>query len=215
MADNRKPRTTPKGGEHRFTPSTEPHKHVEVSEKDLRPDQLEDLLLEGSDPHKSLVAAAKQCGFDQEVTQRLLDRLKSQFQPVLGEMRAVKTQEFLKALDDRAYRALMYMDDLALAKASAKDLAIIVGVMLEKRQLLRGEPTQILSVEDRHSMNELLPALLNEAQKRGMFVDVIEGMVDVTPRPAEDGPPNRAKMPLHTRLLKYKQGLKDDIGEPG
>ena len=198
----------------KYTAATHPKTMSKLKDVDLNPSELAELLEVGSEPHKSLVAAAKQCGFDEKVTQRMLDRIKSEFQPVLGEMRKVKTGEILKALEDRAYRALMYMDDYALAKSSAKDLAVIAGIMLEKRALLRGEPTQILSIEDRQNMNELLPALLQEAQKRGMFVDVIEGMVDVTPGSPEREYRPRAKMSLQDRRRKHIQTLKDDVGDP-
>ena len=192
----------------------EPKKNAPITNEDLAPHELADLLEAGSEPHKALITAARELGLDEKVTARMLERIKSQFQPVLSEMRAVKTTEILKALEDRAYRALLYMDDYALAKSSAKDLAVIAGIMLEKRALLRGEPTQILSVEDRTSMNELLPALLQEAQKRGMFVDVIDGMVDVTPGDADRDYRPRAKMSLADHRRKAEQGRKDEIGEP-
>ena len=202
----------------KYTDTTEPKVHVAIGEGktdgDISPDMLPELLEAGSDPHKSMIAAAKACGMDEEVTRRMLDRLKSEFQPVLGEMRKVKTTEILKALEDRAYRALMYMDDYALAKSSAKDLAVIAGIMLEKRALLRGEPTQILSIDDRSNMNELLPALLKEASKRGMFVDVIDGMVDVTPGSPEREYRPRSKMSLQDRGRKHRQAKKDDEGDP-
>lgn len=198
----------------KYTDTTEPKNHVPVTEKDLSPDLLPELLEAGSDPNKALVAAAKSCGLDEKVTRRMLARMQAEFQPVLGEMRKVKTTEMLKALEDRAYRALMYMDDYALAKSSAKDLAVIAGIMLEKRALLRGEPTQILSIDDRSNMNELLPALLQEASKRGMFVDVIDGMVDVTPGSPEREYRPRSKLSLQDRGRKFKQAKKDDMGDP-
>lgn len=192
----------------------EPQNNKPITTEELAPHELADLLEAGAEPHKALIAAAKQVGLDEKVTKRMLDRVKAEFQPVLSEMRAVKTTEILKMLEDRAFRALEYMDDYALAKSSAKDLAVIAGIMLEKRALLRGEPTQILSVEDRQSMKELLPALLQEAQKRGMFVDVINGMVDVTPGDPERAYRPRAKMSLADHRRKAAQKRKDEIGDP-
>ena len=200
----------------KYTRSTEPKKHVPVKleETDLAPHELADLLEAGSDPLKALMTAARQCGLDEKITRRMIDRMRSEFQPVLGEMRKVKTTEMVAALEDRAYRALMYMDDYNYAKASVKDLAIVAGIMLEKRALIRGEPTQILSIEDRSNMNELLSKLLQEAQKRGMFVDVIEGMVDVTPGDADRDYRPRTKMSLNDRKAKKAQQRRDDEGDP-
>jgi len=191
-----------------------PKNHTKVTDEDLRPDELEDLLVDGSEPYKALMTAAKQCGLDEKVTVRMIERIKAEFQPVLGELREVKTQELRKLLDDRAHRALVHMDDKALEQASAKDLAIIAGIMLEKRALLRGEPTQIVSVDDRQNMQELLPALLQEAQKRGMFVDVIEGEVTVTPGDPEREYRPRTKMSLADHGRKAVQKKKDEIGDP-
>jgi hypothetical protein len=42
-----------------------------------------------------------------------------------------------------------------------------LGVMIEKRNLLRGEPTAIISDHERKKLHELLPALLEEAKRRG------------------------------------------------
>lgn len=41
------------------------------------------------------------------------------------------------------------------------------------RQLLRGEPTQIVSIDDRKTLNELVPALVKAAQRRGIIIDGI------------------------------------------
>ena len=199
----------------KFTRATEPHGHVPVTEKDLDPSQLADLLELGSDPITGFVKAAEQLGLSAVVTKRMLKRIKAEHQPVLSELQEVKTSQILKLLEDRAQRALLYMDDYALSKSSAKDLAVIAGIMLEKRALLRGEPTQILSIEDRNNMNELLPKLLQEAQKRGMFVDMIDGMVDVTPsqdRAREYRP--RGKTSLSDRKAKIAQARRDDEGDP-
>jgi hypothetical protein len=43
--------------------------------------------------------------------------------------------------------------------------------MIEKRQLLRGEPTQIISDAERKKLHELLPLAIAEAQRRGLTLD--------------------------------------------
>ena len=164
-------------------------------EEALTGEQLADVLLEGSKPFQSFIAAAKELGLKPGTTQRLVQRLRAQYQPVLSELRKFQKDEFLGLLEDRAHRALEYMDDYNLANANAKDLAIIVGILMEKRQLLRGEPTQILSIEERAGMGELIPRLLQEASRRGLSVGVyktIEGEVEVVTNPPE---PERATRP--------------------
>ena len=42
--------------------------------------------------------------------------------------------------------------------------------LIEKRQLLKGEPTQIISVDERKTLNQLLPLLIVEAQRRNVEI---------------------------------------------
>ncbi len=70
-------------------------------------------------------------------------------------------------------------------RASARDLAAISALMIDKRQLLRGEPTQIMRVEDFRKLDELGKVLHEEMERRGM-------LVDVTPEPVADAPAKNA-----------------------
>ena len=62
-------------------------------------------------------------------------------------MREFKKERVLELLGDRIERALSYLDDFAMSGASAKDLAIISGILIEKHQLLNDRPTGIMSHE--------------------------------------------------------------------
>ena len=190
-------------------------------EEGLTGEQLADVLLEGSKPFASFLAAAKELGLKTHTTQRLVQRLRAQYQPVLSELRKFQKDEFLGLLEDRAHRALEYMDDYTLANANAKDLAIIVGILMEKRQLLRGEPTQILSIEERAGMSDLIPKLLREAERRGLSVGVyktIDGEAEVVTNPPD---PVRAARPRSVAksygpelALRGEVRKKAESGEP-
>ena len=68
-----------------------------------------------------------------------------------------------------------------MAAASLKDLMAVHKSGVEVRQLLRGEPTQIVSIKEIRSLDEQAKALYAEMARRGL-------MVDVTPTEvAEDG----------------------------
>ena len=58
-----------------------------------------------------------------------------------------------------------------MAEASARDLMLGMSALVEKRQLLRGEPTQIISDLERKRLTELLPLLSFEMQRRGITYD--------------------------------------------
>lgn len=124
----------------------------------------------GFDP-VSFEAFCKQAGLPKPVTDGVLKRLKTRFAPVVGEIQRHTTKHFQDMIDDRIGRALGYLDDFALSAASAKDLAVTIGILIEKRALLRGEPTQILTVEERQNLNVLVSAVVQEATRRGITID--------------------------------------------
>ena len=57
-------------------------------------------------------------------------------------------------------------------RASVKDLAAVAGMMVDKRQLLRGEPTQVIKIQDIRKLDEMAKALHEEMERRGMLIDV-------------------------------------------
>lgn len=151
-----------------------------------KPAKGDDRRLEVSDP-KAAAAVIEQQAEDQffvisemayklglkpDTVQALVDRLRTRYQPVVAEIRKVTTRDLLSLMDERMRMALEYMTDGKMAEAGIKDLAIMFGILTEKRALLRGEPTQIVGVKERQNLTELLPALLQEAQRRGMTVDL-------------------------------------------
>jgi hypothetical protein len=95
-----------------------------------------------------------------------------QYDRVAPHVRAARTQEMLALTGWNALRVLASMTDRDIAKASLKDKAIAFGILTEKRQLLAGEPTQIVSFEERRKIPEMLLALSAELQRRGRTIDV-------------------------------------------
>ncbi len=81
---------------------------------------------------------------------------------------AVSDAELVSRLGKKQAQLLGYMDDFVMAKSSLKDLAGAFNVVTDKRQLLRGEATSIVKVEDRRKLNELGDALLKEMQRRDL-----------------------------------------------
>ena len=68
-----------------------------------------------------------------------------------------------------------------IKKSSVRERVTAISAFVEKRALLRGEPTQIVTHEQRQKLDDLLPELIKEAKRRGI---TIEGkMKDVTPKP--------------------------------
>jgi hypothetical protein len=98
-------------------------------------------------------------------------RIRQKYFGVVEATRSLKSGEIVDALNHRIDLALRYMDDKTMSEASFRDLALGTTAMIEKRQLLRGEPTSIISDADRMKLHELLPRAIAEAQRRGLTTE--------------------------------------------
>jgi hypothetical protein len=67
-----------------------------------------------------------------------------------------------------------------MAETKLKDLGVLLGITTEKLLLLEGQPTSIISHDDHRKMDEVLPALLKEIQRRGVKADLTERKVSLT-----------------------------------
>ena len=106
-------------------------------------------------------------------------------QPNCEPERAASDDELAVMFSDRARRALEYVDDLALASSSAKDLLISAGVATDKMKLLRGEATSVVRIEDDRKLDELAVMLHDEIQRRQNMIDVTPERVDESKEAAQ------------------------------
>ncbi len=168
---------------------------IEVTDPE-KAGELLALLTGPSEARLSEIAAA--CGLPSPVVSRFLEVMRTSYMAFNEEVREVTANEFLPLIDTRAKQALQFMTPEKMSKAGVRDLAFAFSVLMEKRQLLRGEPTQILSVDDRKQMSALMPFMLKEAQRRGMMAEVVtvdasevdepEPLAVVMPKTGEDIP---------------------------
>lgn len=115
--------------------------------------------------------ALKDAGIPGKSADAYIARLRRRYPGVLGASRALKTAEITDLLSTKIHMALTAMDEHVVQEASFRDLALGATAMIEKRQLLRGEPTQIISDADRKKLHELMPELMKEAGRRGITID--------------------------------------------
>ena len=129
-----------------------------------------------TDPLTSIRSAAKAAGLPQSTTRQLIKRLETRYRPLSDELKTFKTKELLEMIEDRMFRALHYLDDTVLAGSGARDLSVIIGVLFDKRQLLKDQPTNIYSFKEQRanaeSQAQLGAELLREAEARGMVTIV-------------------------------------------
>ena len=81
------------------------------------------------------------------------------------------TSTFLALTEERLWWAFKALDPSVIAGAPAKDLSTIISMLIEKRNLLRGEPTQIVRSEQRVDLERAAKLLMREAAKRGVTLD--------------------------------------------
>lgn len=85
---------------------------------------------------------------------------------------APDTKYFQDEIDKKLALALACMDQVTLAGASAADLTRFISMSIEKRALLRGEPTSIVRNEQRGGLDKLAALLLDEVKRRGFDLDM-------------------------------------------
>lgn len=139
---------------------TNPDKAVAILDAMTEPDKYDDLK-----------AALKACGLPPNVSDKMIHRLRVKYTGALTEVRNLKTQEILQMLGEKIHLGLQYLDDKVFSEATARDIMMGLSQLIEKRALLRGEPTSIISNDDRKKLSELLPALVAEGQRRGITMD--------------------------------------------
>lgn len=108
---------------------------------------------------------------DESLGKSKLDR---QFAKFVKGLRGVTSDVLLELLETGLLKALWRLanDDSVFARLNGKELGLLAGNLIERRQLLRGEPTKIISVEDRRHWDELSVALLQEVKRRGLDINL-------------------------------------------
>lgn len=140
--------------------------------EETRPEQAAELIaLVAENPGEAIKRLAEACGMPRETAAYLVNRLESRYQPVGEAVERVTTASLTKLIEEKLPLLLNAIDQKKVDDATLRDIAVAFGVLAEKRQLLKGEPTQILTYEERSNINDLLPAVLKEAKRRGMVVD--------------------------------------------
>lgn len=98
------------------------------------------------------------------------------------------TAYFQGAVDEALWRILRQLDDVKIGAMSGRELAAAAASLLEKRALLRGEPTQIVRNDNRATLEKVGELLVAEMVRRGRTIPGVGEMLDVTPKVAEGAP---------------------------
>lgn len=139
----------------------------------LAPEQFAARLDVATEPDKlrTVRQALVDAGISEKAAEAYVARLKRRYPGVLAAGKALKTAELADLLDRKLDMALNAIDEHVILEASFRDLALGATAMIEKRQLLRGQPTAITSDLERKKLVELTPLLLAEAKRRGITIE--------------------------------------------
>ncbi len=98
---------------------------------------------------------------------------------VVGPAKDVTTKVLIDSMRALSHAAMTEITQNKLERASAGELMRLSGLAIDKLQLLEGKPTAIMGHAERRTLNELIPAIMVEAKRRGL---TLEGdFKDVTP----------------------------------
>ena len=81
-------------------------------------------------------------------------------------------QEMAEACEEKAAHILVSMDRESIQGATLAQKSRALTDLIINSRLLKGEATQIISHEDRRQLKDLIPAMLLEAKRRGITLDV-------------------------------------------
>jgi hypothetical protein len=102
-------------------------------------------------------------------------QLEHHFEEFVNTLGAPSDKDFVALLEAGALKALWRLVHApeVMAKLTGKDLAAVAGNLLEKRQLLKGEPTAITRFQDIRKLDEVAEMLNSELKRRGKMIDVV------------------------------------------
>ena len=122
-----------------------------------------------SSAQKTLKLAEKKLGPDKDKLPALaspMERMAAKFEEIARFLADATDQTKIRLVDDRIIRALGYLDDQALAQATATQLTNVITGLTNVGQLLKGEPTAITKFQDMRNMDELMDMFRKEAARR-------------------------------------------------
>jgi DNA-binding MarR family transcriptional regulator len=180
------------------------------------PDAVAVIFDEATEPWMgTFKSIAEEAGVNPSTAAAIIKRLSRDHPKLLAHIRDLKTKHFLTAIEGKLAMALDALTKEKLDEASARDLAVLTGIFLEKRQLIMGEPTQILSSAERMHMAEVLPLLLKEAERRGMDIEGDYEAVEAGAAPVLAQPVGEYDGQVDATPRRMRQQAKRMIGRDG
>lgn len=81
----------------------------------------------------------------------------------------IDEKDFLSALQERMCLALSYIDRYNLSNAKLSEINTTLKTLFDVAQIIQGRPTSISHNENMRALKDLVPALMREAERRGII----------------------------------------------
>lgn len=130
---------------------------------------------------KEFREACKRAGLKPSIVNALERRMRVQYGPVVAEGKRMLADEILPMLQEKIQTGSGYLDDYAWSTMSGKDIGVVMGILIDRHELLSGRPTQRVDFTARLGVAQSLPLLMAEARRRGLqlpMVDVVNATSD-------------------------------------
>ena len=99
-------------------------------------------------------------------------KIRDRYENSIRAIGKVDRARLIDRLWDFVDRIADSLTDEDIEDTSLKDRLIAMGVAIDKARLMAGEATVIMGSERRRKVEELLPAMVEEARRRGMILDL-------------------------------------------
>ena len=144
------------------------HRRVRADAVEMRnPALVPEVVDLASDPFETVKAMARKLEMPDTTVHDLMKRMKTRYEPVIQEAKEVKSEVLRDLFSTNARRVLESVTDEDIAKAGLRDKAVAAGIYTDKTLLLQGQPTQVMSVKELQSLEELSKMMVAEAKRRG------------------------------------------------
>jgi hypothetical protein len=117
---------------------------------------------------KNIRTIAEECGLTKNAVKELSLRMNGPLWPVKEEIGEVCLKEFSDLCMTNAWNIAASIDREVIEAASLKDRTIALGILTDKSLLVQGKPTEINVHEARGKLEEVLGAVAEALQRRGM-----------------------------------------------
>ena len=128
----------------------------------------------GNPLNQTVAKIAREAGVSEFVAKGIIDAANRTMPAAVDVVKKVTTARLQDLLDHNSQRILEAVSTIPmdnLRTEGVKDLSVAMSLHLEKRALLRKEPTVRIEIDDRRHMKELLAAAINEMKRRDMTFD--------------------------------------------